>query len=84
MTIEDYRKNLDVIADINLKDEQLPAGFRIGVFSGLQLAMRLLPEQFDTVSVPFGQLVSNALEKISYRLAEMQEAERGVLGTYNK
>lgn len=77
MTIEDYRKNLDVIADINLKDEQLPAGFRIGVFSGLQLAMRLLPEQFDTVSVPFGQLVSNALEKISYRLAEMQEAERG-------
>ena len=84
MTIEDYRKNLDVIADINLKDEQLPAGFRIGVFSGLQLAMRLLPEQFDTVSVPFGQLVSNALEKISYRLAEMQEAEHGVLGTYNK
>lgn len=84
MTIEDYRKNFDVIADINLKDEQLPAGFRIGVFSGLQLAMRLLPEQFDTVSVPFGQLVSNALEKISYRLAEMQEAERGVLGTYNK
>lgn len=84
MTIEDYRKNLDVIADINLKDEQLPAGFRIGVFSGLQLAMRLLPEQFDTVSVPFGQLVSNALEKISYRLAEMQEVERGVLGTYNK
>lgn len=77
MTIEDYRKNLDVIADINLKDEQLPAGFRIGVFSGLQLAMRLLPEQFDTVSVPFGQLVSNALKKISYRLAEMQEAERG-------
>lgn len=84
MTIEDYRKTLDVIADINLKDEQLPAGFRIGVFSGLQLAMRLLPEQFDTVSVPFGQLVSNALKKISYRLAEMQEAERGVLGTYNK
>lgn len=77
MTIEDYRKNLDVIADINLKDEQLPAGFRIGVFSGLQLAMRLLPEQFETVSVPFGQLVSNALKKISYRLAEMQEAERG-------
>lgn len=84
MTIEDYRKNLDVIADINLKDEQLPAGFRIGAFCGLQLAMRLLPEQFDTVSVPFGQLASNALEKISYRLAEMQEAERGVLGTYNK
>lgn len=44
MTIEDYRKNLDVIADINLKDEQLPAGFRIGAFCGLQLAMRLLPE----------------------------------------
>lgn len=42
MTIEDYRKNLDVIADINLKDEQLPARFRIGAFCGLQLAMRLL------------------------------------------
>lgn len=77
MTIEDYRKNLDVIADINLKDEQLPAGFRIGAFYGLQIAMNLLPEQFDTVSVPFGQLASDALKRISYKLAEMQEAEHG-------
>lgn len=84
MTIEDYRKTLDVIADRKVMDDQLPVGFRVGAFYGLQIAMNLLPEQFDTVSVPFGQLASDALKRISYKLAEMQEAERGVLGTYNK
>lgn len=77
MTIEDYRKTLDVIADKKVMDDQLPVGFRVGAFYGLQIAMNLLPEQFDTVSVPFGQLASDALKRISYKLAEMQEAERG-------
>lgn len=77
MTIEDYRKTLDVIADRKVMDDQLPVGFRIGTFYGLQIAMNLLPEQFDMVSTPFGSLVSDALKRISHSLAEMQEAERG-------
>lgn len=77
MTIEDYRKTLDVIADRKVMDDQLSVGFRVGAFYGLQIAMNLLPEQFDTVSVPFGQLASDALKRISYKLAEMQEEEHG-------
>lgn len=77
MTIEDYRKILDFLADRNLTDDKLPAGFRIGVFSGLQIAINLLPKQFDVVSVPFGSHVSDAIKRISHSLAEMQEAENG-------